>query len=118
MTAITRSGIPAPARRTDEPAAPVIGSPAPGIVAHPGPTIKIFPNPPAGAVRSPACINGRGPNLAIGRVADPAAIAVEILGAIDIAADILRTARALEIVVPVLVPAVPIVVRECVDHPH
>jgi hypothetical protein len=91
------------------PAAVVIGSPAPRIPADPGPAVVVHPGPAADAVRSPSGGDRGNPDPAVGRIVDPVAMTGEILGAIDIPADIFIAVAAVQFAVSILVPQVPLV---------
>src|SRR5688572_19468342 len=88
---------PAPAISGIEPASVVIRRPAPWVVAHPRPSIPINPCPASVAIRRPADRHIGLPHVTVRCYVHPRSMAVQILGAIHVAADIVIAARALEL---------------------
>src|SRR5262249_21772196 len=88
-----RTGNPAPATRSMEPAAIVIRSPAPRIGADPRPTVVIRPNPAPSLVRSPLVADRGIPHVAILRIVLPRAVSVQILSAVNVGAHIAGAGR-------------------------
>src|SRR5688572_2737776 len=115
VPAMNCAGIPAPAiRRAVEPAAVMIGGPAPGIVADPSPSVPVDPRPPAISVRRPSHSHSRRPHISIWRNVRPAAVIVQVFGAVNIATQIVIAARTLEVPVSPFVPLIPFVLADCV----
>src|SRR6185436_2180833 len=99
-----------------EPAAVMERRPAPGIVADPSPAVVVFPSPPAITIRRPVRANIRGPDVSILRLVNPAAVVIQILGAIDIGTYILITTGTSELAVATLNPTVELIKLNRTGH--
>src|SRR5258707_14506947 len=96
-----------------EPAAVVVRRPSPRIGADPGPSIPVLPNPAALSVGRPIRARvRRAPDSAVRRYIHPAPVVIQILGAVNIAAHVLRAARLREIAVAVFVPTVELILSK------
>ena len=110
VTHMHSTRIPAPAvGPAVEPAAVVVRRPAPRIVADPAPSIPVNPAPPSITVGRPARGHIGAPNITVRMHVDPAAVAVEIFGAIDVLADVSVGIGVLELLIALFVPAVPVI---------
>src|SRR5579862_6765014 len=94
----------------------MIGSPAPWIVTDPGPAVVIDPNPSSRLIWGPIRTNRGSPNVAVLRVVRPAAVAVQILCAVDVRANVLSGRGPQQVLVATRVPAIPFILRISSDH--
>src|SRR5262249_5066931 len=106
------AGIPDPSiTRSVIPPAIMVRSPAPGVAAYPGPAVETHPDPPTNAIGSTADTDIRCPYPAVRGIVDPSAIAVQILGAMDLTVHVFVTVAAIVIPDTRFVPAIPVVAR-------
>ena len=102
-------GPPSPSAAVGHPATVVIRSPSPGFSAYPSPTVVRFPNPVAISIRSPVGRLIRNPDLTVVVRVFPASVCIQIFGAGVIAISVIPRLRAVNHVVAITIPTVPIV---------
>ncbi len=88
----------------------MIRSPAPGVVAEPGPPVIVRPSPAAISIGCPADGNRGLPDHAVRSDVHPLAMAVQRLGAGDIAVDVVVGSAAHQLLVAPVVPLIPFVI--------
>ena len=110
---IHRSRPPAPVSSIYEPAAVVIRRPTPRLGGNPGPTIVRLIHPATVAIGGPVSPSFGKPNAAVIRNIAPVAVSVKVVRAGIIRIGMAPACRALDYVVAVCVPLVPIVFIVC-----
>src|SRR5258706_6985999 len=109
VSAVNRSRPPAPTPSINEPATVVVRRPAPRFVGHPGPAVVGLKYPAAISVRCPVGATFGKPHAAVVRHIPPMSIIVKVVGAGVIRIGVAPTRRALDDVVAIVIPLVPIV---------
>src|SRR5258708_5513589 len=108
-SAIHRSWPPSPRTAVHHPAAVVIWRPAPRLIADPSPSVRRLPHPITITVWNPISRLVRHPNLSVVRLVFPASVGIQVFRASVVLIGMIPRLRAVDHVVAVAVPAVPIV---------